>query len=102
MIGATLEPGGRHRWVISGSLDFDTVPRLWTQLSGHLDSADWVLDLNPVSRANSAGLALLLEAHAESRRRGGHMRVEGLPASLSQLGAMSGLGDFLDGLRISS
>jgi phospholipid transport system transporter-binding protein len=99
VIGATLESGGRHRWVISGSLDFDTVPRLWNQLSGHLDSADWVLDLNPVSRANSAGLALLLQAHAESRRRGGRMHVEGLPASLRQLGAMSGLDGFLDELR---
>ena len=99
MIGATLESGGRHRWVISGSLDFDTVPRLWAQMSAELDSADWVLDLNPVSRANSAGLALLLEAHAASRRHGGKLRVEGLPASLSQLGAMSGLDGFLDELR---
>jgi anti-anti-sigma factor len=95
MTGATLVSGGQRRWVISGSLDFTTVPGLWSELAPQLDGGDWVLDLHPVSRANSAGLALLLEAHAETRRRGGRMRVEGLPEGLQQLGRMSGLGDLL-------
>ena len=95
MTTATLASGGRQRWVISGSLDFNTVPGLWSELAPQLDGADWVLDLTPVSRANSAGLALLLEAYAETRRHGGRMRVEGMPASLRQLGQVSGLGGLL-------
>lgn len=99
MSDARLEPAGAHRWAIRGALDFHTVPRLWRQLVGRIDASDWVLDMSGVDQANSAGLALLLEARAETERHGGSMRVEGLPASLSQLGAMSGLGSLLDELR---
>jgi phospholipid transport system transporter-binding protein len=94
-MSAILRPDGQRRWAVSGSLDFDSVPRLWSQLAPKLDGGDWVLDLQPVTRANSAGLALLLEAHAATRLQGGRMRVEGLPDSLLQLGRMSGLGDLL-------
>lgn len=91
MSDASLERTGDGRWAVSGSLDFDSVPRLWAELSPELDGRDAVLDLSGVSRANSAGLALLIEAHAHSRELGGTLRVHGLPASLSQLGHVSGL-----------
>jgi len=99
MSEASLQADGGHRWVISGRLDFDTVPRLWSQLAGQLGGAECVLDLGGVSGANSAGLALLLEAHAEAHRHGGCLRVQGLPDSLSQLAAISGLTPLLDELR---
>jgi phospholipid transport system transporter-binding protein len=92
---ASLSPGGDHRWVINGDLDFTTVPRLWSELAPCLDGSDWVLDLAGVGRGNSAGLALLLEAHQVTRRKGGRMTVAGLPASLAQLGQMSGLAPLL-------
>lgn len=99
MSDAALRADGDHRWVISGPLDFDTVPGLWSQLAGQLRGADCLLDLGPVERANSAGLVLLLEAHAEASRDGGRLRVAGVPASLDQLAAVSGLSPLLDELR---
>lgn len=94
-MAATLTSDGNGRWSISGELDFVTVPGLWAQLAPQLGSGDWVLDLSPVQRSNSAGLALLLEAEAATRSRGGRMRVEGLPEGLAQLGQMSGLRELL-------
>jgi len=99
MNGANLRPDGRQRWTITGSLDFDSVPRLWQALAGQLGEGDQVLDLSGVTRANSAGLVLLLEAYHAAHRHGGRLRVEGLPDSLRELGAMSDLGVFLDELR---
>lgn len=99
MSDASLKVGGRHHWVIEGRLDFETVPGLWSQLAGQLDGAECLLDLTSVDSANSAGLALLLEARAETQRLGGRLRVQGLPDSLSQLGAISGLSPLLDELR---
>lgn len=93
---ASLVADGDSRWVISGTLDFTTVPWLWGELSGKLQGGDWVLDLRPVTRSNSAGLALLLEAEMLTRQRGGRLRIEGLPAGLAQLGRVSGLGFLLD------
>lgn len=95
MKGAALTSAAARRWAISGSLDFETVPRLWSELAPQLDGGSWVLDLHAVSHANSAGLVLLLETHAETVRQGGQLRVEGLPDSLQQLGRISGLGSLL-------
>jgi phospholipid transport system transporter-binding protein len=95
MSAGRLEAHGAGRVAVHGDVDFDTVPALWSQLKSQLDGGDWVLDLSPVGRVNSAGLALLLEAHAETRRQGGRMRVEGLPEGLAQLATVSGLDDML-------
>jgi phospholipid transport system transporter-binding protein len=99
MTEAGLTSVEQRRRLVSGSLDFDTVPGLWAQLAPQLDGGDWVLDLHGVERANSAGLLLLLEAHAETTRHGGRLRVEGLPDSLQQLGRMTGLGTLFGELQ---
>lgn len=92
-----VEDGGRVK--VRGALDFHSVPALWAQLETRLDGRDWVLDLGHVERANSAGLAFLLEAHDQTRRRGGRMQLRDLPEGLEQLAAMSGLEDLLQQLR---
>ncbi len=96
---ASLTVDGDHRWVISGRLDYHSVPGLWSGLAGRMGGGDNVLDLSAVDGANSAGLALLLEAHGEAVRRQGRLKVLGLPDSLAQLGAISGLTPLLDELR---
>lgn len=99
MNGANLTADGDRRWVISGRLDYQTVPALWKGLSGKLGGGDTVLDLSAVDTANSAGLALLLEAHGAAIRSHGRLRVQGLPDSLTKLGAISGLTPLLEELR---
>jgi phospholipid transport system transporter-binding protein len=99
MSDARLDVQDGERVEVQGALDFHSVPALWAQLKPRLDGRDWVLDLGGVERANSAGLALLLEAHDQTRRHGGRMQLRGLPESLRQLAAMSGLEDLLEQLR---
>jgi phospholipid transport system transporter-binding protein len=99
MTEARLEATDGAAYIVHGDLDFASVPSLWMQLQGRLDGRDWELDLSAVRHVNSAALALLLEAHEETCRRGGRMRVKGLPDSLEQLAAMSGLSGLLQELR---
>lgn len=98
MTQAAIKADGERRWALTGRLDFTTVPTLWSELSGKL-GAGAVLDLSAVESANSAGLALLLEAHAEAGAKGARVQICGMPESLVQLAAISGLGPFLQELQ---
>ncbi|MCU0766581.1 MAG: STAS domain-containing protein [Gammaproteobacteria bacterium] len=93
---ARIEPAGDRRFRVSGVLDYGTVATL--EARGHALFAavpDALVDLSGVERANSAGLALLLEwvdrARAERRR----LRYEAVPASLVDIARMSNAVDLL-------
>lgn len=89
------------RWTLAGVLDFDTVGRLAVEGDVLLRTAavrgqkQLLIDLSGVERANSAGLALLLEWLEMARARGLSLVYAGLPASLHRLAAVSNLGDLL-------
>ena len=89
------------RWTLDGVLDFDTVGRLAVEGGVLLRAAaargqtSLMVDLAGVERANSAGLALLLEWLEMARRRGLHLSYAHLPDSLGRLAAVSSLGDLL-------
>lgn len=52
----------KGRLMISGDLDFETVPFLWEQsLSFFTESEDVHIDLEKIIFSNSAGVALLIE-----------------------------------------
>lgn len=81
---------------ISGVLDFDSVPVIFSEsLACFGTSGDIVLDLSGVTRANSAGLALLLEWQRLARRGGRVFRLHNLPPSLRNIAAMSELQELL-------
>jgi len=89
------------RWTLVGVLDFDTVGRLAVEGGVLLRAAaargqtSLVIDLAGVERANSAGLALLLEWLEMALRRGLSLSYAHLPESLDRLAAVSHLGDLL-------
>ncbi len=94
-----LSPGqskGSTRYALEGVLDFQTVPRLLSagerMLAGEgpLD-----LDLDGVSEANSAGLALLLEWIDLAGRHQRPLRLYNLPESLAKLAALANVGPLL-------
>jgi phospholipid transport system transporter-binding protein len=88
--GAELVPHGAGRVGIAGPLDFSTVEALLPQLLGLLDdSGPWLLDLGGITRANSAGLALLLEWTDQARQRGREVVLANLPAGLVAIARMS-------------
>ena len=73
---------------VSGDLSLDSVARLYqesrTLLPGEIDA----VDLNGVTRIDSAGLALLLEWQAVARKGGTVLSFIGAPADLLRLAAL--------------
>ena len=90
MSGAELAVVGDGRFELRGALDFSTVGELLSRgldvFTGHRQV---VLDLAGVTRANSAGLALLLEWLDHGKKRGFELRVVNLPESLRAIARMS-------------
>ena len=80
---------------ISGLLTFATVPALLKQSSEWLTSGERVItvDLKLVSRADSAGLALMIEWSRLARARQLQLSFANIPTQLATLIRISGLQD---------
>jgi phospholipid transport system transporter-binding protein len=77
---------------ISGVLDFDSVPGIFREsLKQFGEQGDIDLDLADVERANSAGLALLLEWRRLAQAAGRSITVRNTPAALRNLARISEL-----------
>lgn len=75
MAAATTERDGDTLW-IRGDLDFDSVAALWDATkSSFANDPPARIDLKGVSRANSAGVALLVAWLAQVRQRRQHQVV---------------------------
>ena len=92
MSEAAVRQNGEGRLELSGELDFDSVPRLWPALRAHLGPGDPLsLSLAGVEQANSAALALLLEARERAQSCGRELRFEAVPDNLRELAELSGV-----------
>ena len=78
---------------LSGELRFATVMKALQQAGNETGDA---LDLSAVPRADSAGIALLLELHRRARARGRTLRISGANEQVSGLVRFFGLGHILD------
>ena len=87
---------GEGRFTLSGPMDYSSVAALLAQggreFQGHERIA---LDLAGVTRANSAGLALLLEWMDGVYAQGGQLQLSNLPAALADIARISNLHEFL-------
>lgn len=89
------QPDGQFR--LEGVLDFNTIPGLLEQGNALFRQGQSVtVDLNGVSRANSAGLGLLLEWLARAREGGGAIRFNGVPASLRNIAQLCNVSELLE------
>jgi phospholipid transport system transporter-binding protein len=87
---ASLQPDGEGRWLLAGPLDFTTVPEVWPALERALTgAAELTVSLAGVERANSAALALLIEARDLAQRSGCSLRLVDLPDELLDLAGVS-------------
>jgi len=84
---------------VSGMLTFDTVAALYkTADSWFAGEGEMVIDLAQVSRADSAGLALMVEWLRRARAVGRRLRFANIPAQMQTLIRVNGLQDaLLDG-----
>ena len=83
---------GAQLFRVSGELDFDSVPEMFRESVERFGvTGDIVLDLAGVTRANSAGLALLIEWQRLARRPGRTISIRNVPVSLRNLARVSEL-----------
>ena len=97
-MSAELVDLGGTRVALRGELDFSTVCALLPDGLQAIDSnPSLILDMEGVTRANSAGLALLLE-HA--RRQGVDLRLANIPEFIDAIARMSNVRGLLPVLAL--
>lgn len=79
---------------VTGEVDMLTAPQLRADALRHLDAGGaLVLDLSGVSFLGSAGLAVLVEASQQAKRRGAAFRVVAVERAVTRPLAATGLGE---------
>ena len=92
MSDARISPEGQGQYALSGELSFRTVPGLLREGERLFEGCSaFVLDLQGVDRADSAGLALLLEWLRSCRRRQQDLYFRNLPQALVEIARVSNL-----------
>ncbi len=95
---AQLVDCGDGRFSLCGELTFETVAGLLkhskTQFAGH---GEIILDLSAVEKANSAGMALLLEWRARAHANNTLLRILHLPENLRAIARVCDVEALLDG-----
>lgn len=90
MNGAALNRSSPGHWTLQGTLDFATVPTIWPSIAELIRSNATVsLSLEAIDKANSAGLAMLVEARDLARQTGCRLQLSEIPRDLLDLASIS-------------
>jgi phospholipid transport system transporter-binding protein len=93
---ALLNDDGNGRWLLQGDLGFDSVSSVLAHAGANmLGTARLQVDLAGVTRADSAGLALLVEWLRESEKAGNAIEFINVPAQLLSIARVCGLDEIL-------
>jgi phospholipid transport system transporter-binding protein len=97
MSETAIRPQDDDSYLISGELNMQTVPNLLQQVEPILarSQGEVCLDLQGVSRSDSAGLALLVEWLRFARERDRKLSFRNLPEQLRDIARVSGLEELL-------
>ena len=96
MTDAQLVENEDGSWLLQGELDFDSVLSVLQHAGVNmLGKSPLRVDLKGVSRADSAGLALLVEWLRESEIAGNSIEFVNVPAQLLSIARVCGLDDIL-------
>jgi phospholipid transport system transporter-binding protein len=97
MSEAQLEALGEARYRLSGELSIDTVPAVLRHAKHLFDDDGTVqVDLGGVSRADSAGVALLVDWRTEAQRRKRQIVFTQVPPQMLAIARVSGVAELLD------
>lgn len=91
-----LEAAGPGRFELSGEVGFDDAARLLAEgdaAFGPLESVE--VDLARIARADSAGLALLIEWSLAARAAGKALRYSNVPPAVASLAGISDVAELL-------
>ncbi|HSG10417.1 MAG TPA: STAS domain-containing protein [Gammaproteobacteria bacterium] len=87
---------GETGWLLSGELDFGTVPALLQHRGVQMEAGkNLTIDLAEVTRVDSAGLALMIEWLRESERKNLDMTFTNVPEQLLSIARVCGLDEIL-------
>jgi len=87
---------GNGSWMLEGELDFQTVPDVLDRSAPVMAGEGAIqVDLQGVTRADSAGLALLLEWLRKSKRAGRSITFVNVPGQLLSIARICGLEEIL-------
>ena len=93
---AALVDNGAGSWLLQGELDFESVPALLRHAGARMLGNDRLeVDLKAVTRADSAGLALLVEWLRESETAGNEIVFINVPPQLLSIARVCGLDEIL-------
>ena len=96
MSEAAVRRGADDRLVVEGELDFTTVVRLFDDVQPLLGAgADIRIDLQGITRSDSAGLALLIEWMRAAQRLGKPIQYLNIPPQMLAIARVSGLDQVL-------
>ncbi len=81
---------------LEGEMDMDGATALWRASGAHLPCSGHLrIDLSGVSRADSAGVALLVAWTRQQRDHGGTLEFVSIPAQMRAIAAVSGVEEIL-------
>ena len=97
MSTTTIKETGNGQFAVEGELSKFTVPSIMGHVLAVIKDAsqDLLIDLNDVTRTDSAGLALLLECMTLASKKNLQVHFKNLPAQLWEIAKVSDLEDIL-------
>lgn len=96
MAEARLSVTAAGRWLLEGELGFASVPDILAHPGADISGTTAIeVDLRGVTRADSAGLALLVEWLRESERAGQQITFINVPQQLLSIARVCGLDEIL-------
>ncbi len=90
-----LKKSDDGRLLVSGELSMKTVPTLLAQNCLRDISGDIDIDLQDVERADSAGVALLVEWQRTARQQQQKIRFQNIPSQMLAIARLSGVDELL-------
>jgi phospholipid transport system transporter-binding protein len=90
-----LERVGEDRLLVSGELSMSTVPALLAQSHWQESDRELHVDLQNVERADSAGVALLVEWRRQASRQQRTISFHNIPSQLLAIARLCGVDELL-------
>ena len=91
-----LQDLGDGRFELSGDMSFETADQILKSSESLFDQYQVLeVDLTKVRKADSAGLALLLEWKARANQRAGEIKFVGIPDSLVAIAKTTEVGELI-------
>jgi phospholipid transport system transporter-binding protein len=95
---AVLEQLEDGRWMLAGELNLESVPALYSEAVGRFATAPpKVVDLQKVTRIDSAGVALIIDWIRRARLRNQSIQFRNVPRQMQSIAQLCGVSQLLAG-----